>query len=69
MSLKELRMKRGLMQLHLADKIDVTRQHVAASENDARKTGSISLDVAIRICDALYVRNPRKLLDSETFAD
>ena len=71
MGLKELRMKRGLTQRELAERIGVTRQHIAAFESGARKTGGMSLDVAIRICDALKVRNPRKLLDSdsETSAD
>lgn len=71
MGLKELRLKRGMTQQQLADKIGVTRQRVAAFETGARKTGGMSLDVAVRICDVLKVRNPRKLLDSdsETSAD
>lgn len=71
MSLKELRLKRGLTQRELAEKIGVTQQRVAAFETGARKTGGMSLDVAVRICDVLKVRNPRKLLDSdsETTAD
>ena len=71
MGLKELRMKRGLTQRELAEKIGVTQPRVAASETGARKTGGMSLDVAVRICDVLKVRNPRKLLDpdSETSAD
>jgi len=71
MGLKELRMKRGLTQRELAEKIGVTQPRVAAFETGARKTGGMSLDVAVRICDVLKVRNPRKLLDSdsETSAD
>lgn len=71
MGLKELRMKRGLTQQQLAEKIGVTQQRVAAFETGARKTSGMSLEVAIRICDVLKVRNPRKLLDSdsETSAD
>ena len=71
MGLKELRMKRGLTQQQLAEKIGVTRQRVAAFETGARKTSGMSLEVAIRICDVLKVRNPRKLFDSdsETSAD
>ena len=71
MGLKELRMKRGLTQQQLAEKIGVTRQRVAAFETGARKTSGMSLEVAIRICDVLKVRNPRNLLDSdsETSAD
>lgn len=66
MGLKELRMKRGLTQQQLAEKIGVTRQRVAAFETGARKTSGMSLEVAIRICDVLKVRNPRKLLDSDS---
>lgn len=70
MGLKELRMKRGMTQRELAEQIGVTRQRVAAFETGARKTSGMSLEVAIRICDVLKVRNPRKLLDSdETSAD
>ncbi len=28
--------------------------------------GGMSLDLAIKFCDALKVRNPRKLLDSDS---
>lgn len=66
MGLKELRMKRGLTQRELAEQIGVTRQRVAAFETGARKTSGMSLEVAIRICDVLKVRNPRKLLDSDS---
>lgn len=71
MGLKELRLKRGMTQQQLAERIGVTRQRVTAFETGARKTGGMSLDVAVRICDVLKVRNPRKLLDSdsETSAD
>lgn len=71
MSLKELRMKRGLTQRELAGRIGVTQQCVAAFETGVRKTSGMSLGVAIRICDVLKVRNPRELLDSdsETTAD
>lgn len=71
MGMRELRLKRGMTQQQLAEKIGVTRQRVAAFETGARKTSGMSLEVAIRICDVLKVRNPRKLLDSdsETSAD
>lgn len=65
MSLKELRLKRGLTQRELAEKIGVTQQRVAAFETGARKTSGMSLEVAIRICDVLKVRNPRTLLDPD----
>lgn len=70
MSLKELRMKRGLTQRELAEKIGVTQQHIAAYENGINCIDNMTLGKAIKLCDALKVRNPRKLLDSdETSAD
>jgi transcriptional regulator with XRE-family HTH domain len=70
MSLKELRMKRGLTQRELAEKIGVTQQHIAAYENGVNGIDNMTLGKAIKLCDALKVRNPRKLLDSdETSAD
>ena len=49
MSLRELRLKRGLTQKQLADKLGYTRERIAA----------------IEICDVLRVSNPRKLLEAE----
>lgn len=66
MGMRELRLKRGMTQQQLADKAGLSRQRVAAFETGARKTSGMSLAVAIRICDALKVRNPRKLLDSDS---
>ena len=71
MGLKELRVKRGLTQQQLAEKIGVTRQHVAAYESGTHEIGNMTLNKALALCDTLRVRNPRKLLDSdsETSAD
>lgn len=66
MGMRELRLKRGMTQQQLADKAGLSQQRVAAFETGARKTSGMSLDVAVRICDALHVKNPRKLLDSES---
>lgn len=63
MSLKSLRLKRGLTQQELADKLGYTRQRVAAIETGQRPIGGVSLAKAIEICDVLKVSNPRKLLD------
>ena len=66
MGLKELRMKRGLTQRELAERIGVTQQHIAAYENGVNGIDNMTLGKAIKLCDALRVRNPRKLLDSDS---
>lgn len=64
MSLKELRQHRGLTQQQLADKANVPRTRIAEWESDSgRSIGGASLDVAIRVGDALRVSNLRKLLE------
>ena len=63
MSLRELRLKRGLTQQQLADKLGVTRQRIAAFESGKRDVSGMSLSVALRFCDALRISNPRRLLD------
>lgn len=65
MGLKELRLKRGMTQQQLAEKIGVSQPRVAAFETGRRSASGMSLDVAIRICDALHVSNPRKLLEDD----
>lgn len=71
MGLKELRTKRGLTQRQLADKSGVHYVEIAQIETRKRNVRTLSLDTALRLCDALRVANPRKLLDSdsETSAD
>lgn len=66
MGMRELRLKRGMTQQQLADKAGLSQSRVGAFETGQRNVGGMSLAVAIRICDALKVRNPRKLLDSES---
>jgi transcriptional regulator with XRE-family HTH domain len=66
MGMRELRLKRGMTQKQLGDRIGVTQQRIAAFETGQRSAGGMSLDVAVRICDALHVKNPRKLLESES---
>lgn len=65
MGMRELRLKRGMTQQQLADKAGLSQSRVGAFETGQRNVGGMSLNVAIRICDALKVRNPRKLLDSD----
>ena len=66
MCMRELRLKRGMTQQQLADKAGLSQSRVGAFETGQRNVGGMSLAVAIRICDALKVRNPRKLLDSDS---
>lgn len=63
MSLKSLRLKRGLTQKQLAERIGISRQGIARYETGERDIANMTLANAIRLCDALKVSNPRKLLD------
>ena len=65
MGLRELRLKRGMTQKQLADKIGVTQEHISAYENGVNSVENMTLDKAIRICDALHVKNPFKLFDDD----
>jgi len=65
MGLRELRLKRGMTQQQLAEKLGVTQQHVAAYENGVNSISNMTLAKALRMCDALHVANPRKLLDDD----
>lgn len=71
MGLKELRMKRELMQRELAEKVGMSGGNISDIESGRRSEANLTLATAIKLCDALKVRNPRKLLDSdsETSAD
>lgn len=66
MSLRELRLKRGLTQSQLGEKVGVSQQRLAEYELGKRPIGNMTLNNALRICDALRVSNPRKLLDADT---
>ena len=71
MGLKELRMRRGLTQRELAEKVGMSGGNISDIESGRRSEANLTLATAIKLCDALRVRNPRKLLDSdsETSAD
>jgi transcriptional regulator with XRE-family HTH domain len=71
MGLKELRTKRGLTQRELAEKVGMSGGNISDIESGRRSEANLTLATAIKLCDALKVRNPRKLLDSdsETSAD
>lgn len=66
MDIRELRLKRGMTQQQLADKAGLTQQRIAAYENGVNSIKNMTLGNAIRICDALHIKNPRKLLDSDS---
>lgn len=66
MGLKELRMKRGMTQRELAEKVGMSGGNIAAIECGRRSEANLTLATAIKLCDALKVRNPRKLLDSDS---
>lgn len=66
MGLKSLRLKRGLTQQQLADKIDgLTASRVSDWETGQRDIGRMSLGMACSVADALHVSNPRRLLDDD----
>ena len=66
MGLRELRLKRGLTQEQLAAKVPgVNRARIAGYERGHYDVSNMSLGTAIKLCDALRVSNPRKLLDSQ----
>lgn len=71
MGLKELRTKRGLTQRELAEKVGMSGGNISDIESGRRSEANLTLATAIKLCDVLKVRNPRKLLDSdsETSAD
>ena len=73
MGMRELRLKRGMTQQQLADKAEMQRVNIVQFETGARNLRTASFDTALKICDALHVKNPRKLLeddsDSESSAD
>ena len=66
MGLRELRLKRGLTQEQLAAKVPgVNQARIAGYERGHYDVSNMSLGTAIKLCDALRVSNPRKLLDSQ----
>lgn len=62
MGLKELRTKRGLTQRELAEKVGMSGGNISDIESGRRSEANLTLATAIKLCDALRVANPRKLL-------
>lgn len=63
--LRELRVERGLTQKQLGETAEIPRSRIAAFETGQREIGGMSLDVAYRLCKALRVSNPRRLLEPD----
>lgn len=62
-NLKNIRLKRGLTQEQLAQKIGRPHTYISKLENGVYSIENLSLRNAIKICDALRVRNPRSLVE------
>ena len=66
MSLRELRQKRGLSQQRRASKVDgMSQGRVGDYESGRIPIENMTLGMALKLCDALKVSNPRKLLEAE----
>ena len=63
MGLAELRKSKNLTQRELAERSGISNVTIANYERGDRDTGNMTLRNAIRIADALKVRDLRKLLD------
>ena len=63
--IREYRVKRGWTQQQLADKVDgVNQPRIAAWETGIRDFGDTSLNVAIKVANALRLSNPRRLREA-----
>ncbi|MBT1175182.1 helix-turn-helix transcriptional regulator [Bifidobacterium sp. LC6] len=63
MGLRELRLKRGLTQQQLGEKVGMSQGNLGDYETGRRPIENMTLGMSLRLCDALRVSNPRKLLD------
>ena len=61
--LRDLRLTRGLTQRQLAEKVGTSRGNIASIECGRRSEANLILATAVKLCDALHVSNPRKLLE------
>ena len=66
MSLKSLRLKRGMTQQQLGEKVGMSQGTIANYETGISKVGNMTLATAVALGDALRVSNLRKLLDDDT---
>ncbi|MDE5641501.1 helix-turn-helix domain-containing protein [Bifidobacterium castoris] len=63
MNLVELRESRGLTQQQVADAAGMSQQRLSEYERGVRPVSNMTLAQAVRLADALKIRNPRKLLE------
>ena len=67
MSLRELRRARGFSNADkLGEKIGVSGERIREYETGKRPITNMTLGTALKICDALRVSNPRKLLENDS---
>lgn len=65
MGLRELRLKRGLSQAKLGGKVGMSGGNIGDYETGRRPITNMTLGTALKLCDALRVSNPRKLLPDD----
>lgn len=65
MGLRELRNARHLTQRALSDRSGVSHVNIAQYERGLRDPRNMTLGTAVRIADALKVKDLRKLLDDD----
>lgn len=66
MGMRELRLKRGMTQQQLADKVGMSQSRISAYESGTNDVSNMTLGNALKFCSALRIANPRKLLDSDS---
>lgn len=66
MGMRELRLKCGMTQQQLADKVGMSQSRIAAYESGTNDVSNMTLGNALKFCSALRIANPRKLLDSDS---
>lgn len=64
MNIKEIRQAKGITRIQLEKMAGLTPRAIEPYEQGRRRQNGMSLDVAIKIADALGI-HPRELLDDE----
>ena len=58
-------MKCGMTRQQLGDKAEMQRVNIVQFETGIRNLRTASFDTALKLCDALHVSNPRRLLEDD----